>query len=76
MITARIAISAQLCALGIFVVLVNLYNNNTRADAHSFSPNSLSTFNSLAYEADVELSLANSNFLSNMYRKYNVPTTK
>ena len=66
MITARIAISAQLCALGIFVVLVNVYNNNTRADAHSFSPNSLSTFISLAYEADVELSLANSNFPSNI----------
>ena len=48
------------------VVLVNVYNNNTRADAHSFSPNSLSTFISLAYEADVELSLANSNFPSNI----------
>jgi len=66
MITARITIFAQLCALGIFVVLVNVYNNNTRADAHSFSPNSLSTFISLAYEADVELSLANSNFPSNI----------
>jgi hypothetical protein len=64
---ARVAISAQLCVLGIFfVTLANVYNNNTRADAHSFSPNSLSTFISLAYEADVELSLANSNFPSNI----------
>jgi hypothetical protein len=66
MIKARIAISMQLCVLGIFVALVDVCNNNTSAYAHNFSPNSLSTFISLAHEADVELSLANSNFPSNI----------
>jgi len=36
------------------------------AYAHSFEPNSLSTFLELAYRADIELSLANVNFPSNM----------
>jgi hypothetical protein len=66
MIKARIAISMQLCVLGIFVALVDVCNNNTSAYAHNFSPNSLSTFVSLAQEADVELSLANSNFPLNI----------
>jgi hypothetical protein len=66
MIKARITISMQLCVLGIFIALVNVCNNNTSAYAHNFSPNSLSTFISLAHEADVELSLANSNFPSNI----------
>lgn len=66
MIKARIAISMQLCVLGIFVALVDVCNNNTSSYAHNFSPNSLSTFISLAHEADVELSLANSNFPSNI----------
>jgi DNA-binding protein Fis len=66
MIKARIAISMQLCVLGIFVALVDVCNNNTSAYAHNFSPNSLSTFISLAHEADVELLLANSNFPSNI----------
>jgi hypothetical protein len=66
MIKAQIAISVQICVLGIFVVIVNTYNNSTPADAHNFSPNSLSTFISLANEANVELSLANSNFPSNI----------
>src|ERR671922_1257952 len=66
MIKARIEISMQLCVLGIFVALVGVCNNNTSAYAHNFSPNSLSTFISLAHEADVELSLANSNFPSNI----------
>ena len=66
MIKAQIGISAQLCVLGIFVAAVNANNNSIPADAHNFSPNSLSTFISLAHEADVELSLANSNFPSNI----------
>jgi hypothetical protein len=66
MIKARMVISAQLCVLGIFIAIVNEYNNNTPADAHSFEPNSLSTFLELAHRADVELSLAKSNFPSNM----------
>jgi hypothetical protein len=66
MIKAQIAISAQLCILGVFVSVVNAYNNNIPADAHNFSPNSLSIFISLANEANVELSLANSNFPSNI----------
>ena len=56
----------QLCVLGTFVALVDVCNNTTSAYAHSFSPNSLSTLISLAIEADVELSLANSNFPSNI----------
>jgi hypothetical protein len=66
MIKAQIAISAQLCILGVFVAVINTYNNSIPADAHNFSPNSLSTFFSLANEANVELSLANSNFPSNI----------
>ena len=66
MIKAQIAISAQLCVLGIFIVVVNAYNNNTHADAHSFEPNSLSTFLELAHRADVELLLSKANFPSNM----------
>jgi hypothetical protein len=66
MIKARMVISVQLCVLGIFIAIVNEYNNNTPADAHSFEPNSLSTFLELAHRADVELSLAKSNFPSNM----------
>jgi DNA-binding protein Fis len=46
--------------------LVNAWNNNTSAYAHNFSPNSLSILVSLAIEAEVELSLANSNFPSNI----------
>src|SRR5919109_94373 len=53
--------------LGIILIgSVNMHNNNTLAYAHSFSPNSLSTFVSRAIEADVELSLANNNFPSNI----------
>jgi hypothetical protein len=66
MIKAQIAISVQLCVLGIFIAIVNEYNNNTPADAHSFEPNSLSTFLELANRANVELSLAKTNFPSNM----------
>jgi hypothetical protein len=69
MIKAQIAISAQLCILGVFVAVIaviNAYNNSIPADAHNFSPNSLSTSISLANEANVELSLANSNFPSNI----------
>lgn len=55
MIKTQIAISAQFCVLGIFVALVNEYNNNTPAEAHSFEPNSLSTFLELADRTDVEL---------------------
>jgi hypothetical protein len=40
--------------LGIILIgSVNVHNNNTLAYAHSFSPNSLSTFVSRAIEADV-----------------------
>ena len=53
MIKAQIAISAQLCVLGVFVSVVNAYNNSIPAYAHNFSPNSLSTFISLANEADM-----------------------
>jgi hypothetical protein len=66
MIKAQIAISVQLCVLGIFIAIVNGYNNNTPADAHSFEPNSLSTFLELGHRADVELLLAKANFPSNM----------
>jgi hypothetical protein len=66
MIKAQIAISVQLCVLGIFIAIVNEYNNNTPADAHSFEPNSLSTFLELGHRADVELLLAKANFPSNM----------
>lgn len=61
------AILVPLWVLGIILIgLVNACNNDTSAYAHSFSPNSLSTLISLAIEADVELSLANSNFPSNI----------
>jgi hypothetical protein len=63
---AKIAISTQLCILEIFVTLVIVVSINTPAYAHNFSPNSLSTFISLVREADVELSLANSNFPLNI----------
>ncbi|HJY14731.1 MAG TPA: hypothetical protein VJ225_01795 [Nitrososphaeraceae archaeon] len=66
MIKAQIVISVQLCVLGIFIAIVNEYNNNTPADAHSFEPNSLSTFLELGHRADVELLLAKANFPSNM----------
>jgi hypothetical protein len=63
---ANIVISIQLCLLGNFIVLFAEFSNNTAGYAHSFSPNSLSTFISLVHAADVELSLANSNFPSNI----------
>jgi hypothetical protein len=62
-----ISISVQRCVLGIFILSVIAYNsNNTFVEAHNFSPNILSTLISLAHEADVELSLAKSNFPSNV----------
>jgi hypothetical protein len=63
---SKIGISIQLCLLGNFVALVAEFGNNTAGYAHSFSPNSLSTFISLVHAADVELSLANSNFPANI----------
>jgi hypothetical protein len=66
MIKARMVISVQLCVLGIFIAIVNAYNNSTPADAHNFEPNSLSTFLELAHRTDVELSLAKANFPSNV----------
>ena len=62
----KIVISIQLCLLGNFVALVAEFGNNTAGYAHSFSPNSLSTFISLVHAADVEISLANSNFPANV----------
>jgi hypothetical protein len=50
----------KLCAL------VAEFSNNTAGYAHSFSPNSLSTFISIVHAADVEFSLANSNFPANI----------
>ena len=50
----------KLCAL------VAEFSNNTAGYAHSFSPNSLSTFISIVHAADVEFSLANSNFPPNI----------
>ncbi len=46
--------------------LANIYVNSYHAYAHSFTPNDLSAFLSLVYEADVELSLANDNFPFNV----------
>lgn len=62
----KLVISIQLCLLGNFVALVTEFSINTASYAHSFSPNSLSTFISLVHAADVELSLANSNFPANI----------
>jgi hypothetical protein len=63
----RMATLVPFWVLGIILIgSVNVHNNNTLAYAHSFSPNSLSTFVSRAIEADVELSLANNNFPSNI----------
>jgi hypothetical protein len=63
-----LAISVQRCVLGFFILsMVIAYNNNNiYVYAHNFSPNTLSTLISLAHEADVELSLAKSNFPSNI----------
>ena len=63
---SKIGISIQLCLLGNFVALVAESGNNTAGYAHSFSPNSLSTFISIVHAADVEFSLANSNFPPNI----------
>ena len=46
--------------------LANIYVNSHHAYAHSFTPNDLSAFLSLVYEAEVELSLANDNFPFNV----------
>lgn len=46
--------------------LANIYINSHHAYAHSFTPNDLSAFLSLVYEAEVELSLANDNFPFNV----------
>ena len=62
----KIVISIQLCLLGNFVALVAEFSNNTAGYAHNFSPNSLSTFISIVHAADVEISLANSNFPANV----------
>ena len=62
----KIVISIQLCLLGNFVALVAEFSNNTAGYAHNFSPNSLSTFISIVHAADVELSLASSNFPANV----------
>ena len=49
----------------VFAGLVNS-NNNQLTYAHNFTPNSLSTFITLVYRAQVELSLANSSFPLNV----------
>jgi hypothetical protein len=47
--------------------MINMQNINVHnAYAHNFTPNSLSTFLTLVYRAEVELSLANSNFPLNV----------
>jgi hypothetical protein len=63
-----LAISVQRCVLGFFILsmVITYNNNNTLVYAHNFSPNILSTLMSLAHEADIELSLANSSFPSNI----------
>jgi hypothetical protein len=69
MTMTRSAISVQWWVLGIFILsAVITYNNNNNifVYAHIFSPNTLSTLISLVHEADVELSLAKSNFPSNI----------
>jgi hypothetical protein len=62
------AIIATTISLGIIIiVLTQIYiNKNQVAYAHSFEPNSLSTFLELAYRAEIELSLSNANFPSNV----------
>src|ERR671920_1288339 len=49
----------------VFAGLANS-NNNQLTYAHNFTPNSLSTFITLVYRAQVELSLANSSFPLNV----------
>ncbi|HZA69076.1 MAG TPA: hypothetical protein VE548_05195, partial [Nitrososphaeraceae archaeon] len=49
----------------VFTGLVNS-NNNQLTYAHNFTPNSLSTFITLVYRAQVELSLANGSFPLNV----------
>jgi hypothetical protein len=61
-------IIATTISLGIiFVGLSQICSSKCQvAYAHNFEPNSLSTFLELAYRADIELSLANSNFPLNV----------
>ncbi|HKG87957.1 MAG TPA: hypothetical protein VKA95_06495 [Nitrososphaeraceae archaeon] len=62
------AIISIIISLGIiFIGLSQICISKSHiAYAHSFEPNSLSTFLELAYRADIELSLANVNFPSNV----------
>ena len=46
----------------VFIGLVNKYDEIQPAYAHNFTPNSLSTFITLVYRAEVELLLATDNF--------------
>lgn len=50
----------------VFIGLVNKYDEIHPAYAHSFTPNSLSTFITLVYRAEIELLLATDNFPLNV----------
>ena len=50
----------------VFIGLVNKYDEIQPAYAHNFTPNSLSTFITLVYRAEVELLLATDNFPLNV----------
>jgi hypothetical protein len=52
--------------LGMVLVGLTNSNNNQLAYAHNFTPNSLSTFLTLVYRAQIELSLATDNFPLNV----------